>query len=1080
MDKPKVEAVSPCYGKASINDMSFRSPYTFTWKRRFNQTTEVSDIEYFKLHQNEPIRKTKVTNPVMQNVFQHSVSVPEGTTYVSTPNQKLPYGDYFVEVSDKNGCKVTSDEYQVKKPDFTREYHVFVTIEDKPSTLEVNPGQPGEVNGPKLAAVEMREAIESKVEECVTKKVGEISAKYAQSCRNIDQLDDYVAMTYNMQMQHSTLYYHDMAGNLVKTVPPEGVNKLKVKPTNRNTHPNYTLATTYEYNSLGQKISETTPDAGITKFIYNDKGQLRFSQNIKQLFNNEFSYVKYDDLGRITETGLSKLLIVENTSGVPAPPPMPEQDFNILKQPEYINANSNGEMYPFTGATERTVTIYDTQDYEVVYPTGLKQEFLRNRVSQAIAYNKNGVTSKTWYSYDAHGNVKWLAQKTDDLPTNFIGYEYDLISNKVTKVKYNEQFFHRYSYDEDNRLVKAETSIGGYLWDTDASYTYYAHGPLRRTEIGEDRLQGVDYTYTINGWLKAINSPNLVPSEDPWKDSYAQSEVAADEFSEVIGYHENDFTRTGPLLASSTNKYYLPTTKNLYNGNISTVTGKIGSGADGSYPNTLTGNAYTYDRLNRITSSDFNVYNSTTSTFGSTDSYSEKFKYDGNGNITSVKRNAYASAISGNTNAEMDDLGYDYYPKSNKLKRINEKTTSGLNSKLQDLTQQVEENYVYDDAGYLIKDLAENLEFVWTYNGKISEMIPISSTGKFKPHVKYAYDAQGNRVRKEVNEAPFSSTGARQALLNKIKTTSYARDAQGNIMAVYEVEKTPSSIGEVHTYKLKEFPIYGSDRIGVYKPEALIDYFTYSATEKRVFTNRPFASSFEREVGKKEYELKDHLGNVRVVFSDIRSEASLGGKEVNVKSYYNYYAFGAVEPGRNKSITDYRFNFNGKEMDYEIGWQDYGMRIYRPDIGRFGSVDPITSQYPELTPYQFAGNMPIRYIDLDGLEPADPGKGNKEYQIAPLKGSGKHYGWNWDSKGGKWNQGDLVEYSRGSLSNTDGDWNYADSPPYPSNHAKYLNDTKTTQALERGMQYSLKVGTSGVNSDIGSTLFTHFRSGGGK
>jgi len=40
------------------------------------------------------------------------------------------------------------------------------------------------------------------------------------------------------------------------------------------------------------------------------------------------------------------------------------------------------------------------------------------------------------------------------------------------------------------------------------------------------------------------------------------------------------------------------------------------------------------------------------------------------------------------------------------------------------------------------------------------------------------------------------------------------------------------------------------------------------------------------------------------------------------------------------------------------------------DKFRFLSVDPIASQYPELTPYQFAGNMPIRAIDLDGLEPA--------------------------------------------------------------------------------------------------------------
>jgi hypothetical protein len=44
------------------------------------------------------------------------------------------------------------------------------------------------------------------------------------------------------------------------------------------------------------------------------------------------------------------------------------------------------------------------------------------------------------------------------------------------------------------------------------------------------------------------------------------------------------------------------------------------------------------------------------------------------------------------------------------------------------------------------------------------------------------------------------------------------------------------------------------------------------------------------------------------------------------------------------------------------------MRIYQPDIGRFGSVDLITNQYTELTPYQFASNRPIDGVDLDGLE----------------------------------------------------------------------------------------------------------------
>ena len=72
------------------------------------------------------------------------------------------------------------------------------------------------------------------------------------------------------------------------------------------------------------------------------------------------------------------------------------------------------------------------------------------------------------------------------------------------------------------------------------------------------------------------------------------------------------------------------------------------------------------------------------------------------------------------------------------------------------------------------------------------------------------------------------------------------------------------------------------------------------------------------------------------------------------------------------STIKYRYGFNGKEYDNEVkgegNQQDYGMRIYDPRLVRFLSVDPITEEYPELTPYQFASNRPIDGIDLDGLE----------------------------------------------------------------------------------------------------------------
>jgi len=76
-------------------------------------------------------------------------------------------------------------------------------------------------------------------------------------------------------------------------------------------------------------------------------------------------------------------------------------------------------------------------------------------------------------------------------------------------------------------------------------------------------------------------------------------------------------------------------------------------------------------------------------------------------------------------------------------------------------------------------------------------------------------------------------------------------------------------------------------------------------------------------------------------------------------------------PGRNSDST-YRYGFNQKEnlddVKGEGKLQDYGMRTYDPRLGKFLSLDPLTKNYPDLTPYQFASNTPIMAIDLDGLE----------------------------------------------------------------------------------------------------------------
>jgi RHS repeat-associated protein len=130
--------------------------------------------------------------------------------------------------------------------------------------------------------------------------------------------------------------------------------------------------------------------------------------------------------------------------------------------------------------------------------------------------------------------------------------------------------------------------------------------------------------------------------------------------------------------------------------------------------------------------------------------------------------------------------------------------------------------------------------------------------------------------------------------------------------------------------------------------------------------------SHQLEQSSEHYELGNHLGNVLAVVTDnIHMADDL--TTTAVASASDYYPFGLQMDSRTVNEGDYRYGFNGKEKDQdgEFGntHYDYGFRTYNPAIAKFLSVDPLTSSYPMLTPYQFAGNTPIQAIDLDGLEP---------------------------------------------------------------------------------------------------------------
>ncbi|WP_300689961.1 DUF6443 domain-containing protein [Chryseobacterium sp.] len=339
-----------------------------------------------------------------------------------------------------------------------------------------------------------------------------------------------------------------------------------------------------------------------------------------------------------------------------------------------------------------------------------------------------------------------------------------------------------------------------------------------------------------------------------------------------------------------------------YNGNITEVTWKT------AVDNVLRRYNYVYDPLNRLKKG---TYSEPDTSVPKNDFYNETIAYDMNGNITSLQRNTKEGS---GTAALMDNLTYDYT--GNRLNYV-----ADLSENYSGYPDASGNILSYDDNGNMKDHLDKGILQI-SYNFlnlpsyiKFDKGI-ITRGGFINENTSYTYRADGTKVKKIYNRIPFGVSASLES-----EVTEYLDGFQ------YE---TLISKKEGTGIVLKFIPTAE----GYYN-----------------FENNRYI-----------YSYTDHLGNIRLSYF----RNSNGSAEVLEEN--NYYPLGLKHEGYNDLFgnTSYQYQYNGKELQKETGWNDYGARMYMSDIGRWGVIDPLAETSRRFSPYHYAFNNPINFIDPDG------------------------------------------------------------------------------------------------------------------
>jgi len=564
--------------------------------------------------------------------------------------------------------------------------------------------------------------------------------------------------SYNGTDSLQTYYVYDDLGLLRYILPPKVIESLGITKFNPGDSLVKQLCYYYRYDSLDRMIMKQLPGAAPVYMVYDQRDRVALTQDGTLRYNpdgsarNQWIFTKYDALNRPVLTGLysdarTRDLIQADVNTYTGTnlyevPGAGALGFTIRSFPK-LNIDDYFTVTYYDYYTEWDTLYYFRADsskidtYKGTDGSNFNSKLIGQITGRSVKIPQIGQWLNTMYFYDDKYRV--IQTVSNNHPVG--GYDiastkYDF-PGKVLETR-NEQhvklrgkipfslIYHTYNtYDHAGRLLKVQQQIAGDAYNkrvTLDSMKYNELGQLIEKNL-HGKLQSVDYSYNIRGWLQSINNPDNLAND-------GTRDVKPDLFAMKLLYNDT----IGGLSQGD---------EKQYNGNIAAVKWRLNADA------TTKGYAYRYDGLNRILRANFGLAKSNWNnpqydvTGRNNDQY---IGYDKNGNITSMGCKD-SSNISGG--AWLDNVNYRYV--GNQLMALGIKGKDATTNK----------DYTYYTSGNLQRDEYKNIN-VYYNESNLPSRVWFGNNN----YIDYLYDANGVKLRKEV-------------YINNINTTS--TDYVGNI-----------------------------------------------------------------------------------------------------------------------------------------------------------------------------------------------------------------------------------------------------------------------------------------------------------